>query len=243
METKYYIYIACGILIILFLIDVFTSRSRIYYWYNKFSEERNHTNTTGKEFAISAKQQLHLNIKLALIDGTLTDCYSPKSKTLMMSEAVCDFPSIASLAIIGHELGHAVQDHNKNPLFIITNWIRSLTNFTSKFILIFLFSAIIAMYLRSDVATTLLYISFALFGLHCLKNILLIPVEMGASNFALRYLKENKYLTLSELHKVKKLLRVASRTYIANFFDEIIFLKFATKKKNKRRKKWYIPFI
>ena len=42
--------------------------------------------------------------------GQLTDHYDPRNKTLYLSRGVADSPSVASVAIAAHELGHAMQD-------------------------------------------------------------------------------------------------------------------------------------
>ena len=42
--------------------------------------------------------------------GQLSDHYDPRNKTLFLSEGVANSPSVASVAIAAHELGHAMQD-------------------------------------------------------------------------------------------------------------------------------------
>jgi len=42
--------------------------------------------------------------------GELSDHYDPRNKTLFLSNGVANSPSVASVAIAAHELGHAMQD-------------------------------------------------------------------------------------------------------------------------------------
>ena len=42
--------------------------------------------------------------------GELSDHYDPRTKTLRLSAGVANTPSIASLGIVAHEIGHAMQD-------------------------------------------------------------------------------------------------------------------------------------
>jgi Zn-dependent membrane protease YugP len=80
----------------------------------------------------------------------------------------------------------------------------------------------------------LLVISVMLLVIQILNKLLNIPLEYNASRRALKYLKENNFLSTSEYHKAKKLLSIAAQTYIASLFDELIPRK---KKKTKRKKR------
>ena len=42
--------------------------------------------------------------------GDLTDFYNPKDKSINLSQGSTAQPSVAAMAIVAHELGHAVQD-------------------------------------------------------------------------------------------------------------------------------------
>ena len=132
---KYKIYIILGIIIILLLIIIFASKTAIIRVYKKYSKIPNSAKIYGKDFAVAARSQLKLDINLAIIDGLLTDCYSTKSKTLMMSDGTCNSKSLASIVIISHELGHAVQHKTKHPLLYLSNFLRKLTRFTNFFII------------------------------------------------------------------------------------------------------------
>ena len=67
-----------------------------------------------------AAQQLiagnHLQIGVRPTPGQLTDFYDPRSKTINLSES-SGANSIASVAVVAHEIGHAVQDaQNYTPM-------------------------------------------------------------------------------------------------------------------------------
>src|SRR5512147_610565 len=44
------------------------------------------------------------------VGGNLTDHYDPRDKILRLSPNVANNPSVASVAVAAHELGHAMQD-------------------------------------------------------------------------------------------------------------------------------------
>ena len=63
-----------------------------------------------------------------------------------------------------------------------------------------------------------------------LRLIILIPLEYDASRRALKYLKENEFVSPNEYRKAKKLLGIAAQTYIVALFDDLFIF-------NKKRKK------
>ena len=221
--------------VVLFLIiSIATSRSRIKKIYRKYMEIPNSLDLTGKEFAFISKRNLRLtNLKFALTNVELGDAYSSSSKTLIMSEKVCNSASIASIAIVAHELGHAVQDKNKSFLLNLTHLFRKITRFTNKFIVPCFLISLVCFFVKSidiQVCLTFLYIGSILFVLHVFNHLLYIPVEYGASYIAMRYLKMCKGFKLKEYDKIRYLLNVAVQTYIASFFDGVFL--FAFKRRN-----------
>ena len=230
--------IACAFVFL--LIMVMSSKNRIFRTYKKYMRVDNKINMTGKEFAFMSKSVLELkDLQFALVDGKLSDAYSPKYKTLLMSEDVCNTASLSSIAIVSHELGHAMQHKDESGLFFLNQLLAKLTNFTNKFIvplLLFGLFSFIFKYPNDTLGTTLMLVSCALFCLHLLNLIVLIPLEYDASRRALRYLKQNNFISSGELHRAKKLLGVAAQTYIANLLDSLFMFN---KKKKKRKKRWY----
>ena len=75
----------------------------------------NKHNITGKQLAFFLKDKLELHrLKFALTQRKLGDAYNYKYRTLIMSEAVCNTASLASLTIVAHELGHAMHTYYSN---------------------------------------------------------------------------------------------------------------------------------
>lgn len=230
---KYKLYLIVAIILIVLLVLVITSKTRVYRIYKKYSKIKNSHGIYGKDFVVSAKKQLNLDINLAIIDGVLTDCYSTKSKTLMMSDGTCNSNSLSAIVIISHEIGHAVQHKDKHPLLYFSNFLRSLTKITNFFIIPLLLASLICLIIGNDLNRLLFNIATILFALHCLSNLLMIPLEKNASSFAMRYLKENKYLNFNEVVRARRLLRCASRTYILNFLNGILLFSLFKRKKKK----------
>ena len=220
------VYIILGIIIFLLLVSLFTSRTRVVKLYNKYSKVYNSKNITGEQFAFFARQKLGYDkLNFSLIKGKMTDCYVPKTKTLCLSEEVAHTPSIASIAIVAHELGHAEQHFSGSLLFKLNHFFACLTRLTSKLILPCLVFGLIAHIFKwptENLGMILMITSGVLFGIAVLVKLLVIPVEINASNRALKFLTKNGIITNKELPKVKKLLRTAGRTYVVALFDGII---------------------
>lgn len=231
----YQILAIVGCILVVLLLIVVSSRNRIIKTYEKYMKVGNKANLTGKELAFVSKEKLELrNLEFALTKDKLGDAYSPKFNTLILSEEVCNTASLASLAIVSHELGHAVQHKNGTALFFITQLFNKITRFTNRIILPLLiigFFLFILKYPNDTLGYSLMLTSGILFGAHVLNQILTIPLEYDASRKALKYLKENNYVSPSEYKKAKKLLGIAAQTYIAGLLDGIFILN------KKRRKK------
>ena len=232
---KYKILAIIAIIIIILLIVVLSSRNRIISTYEKYLKINNDANITGKVFAIISKEKLGLDdLKFAVSKNKLCDAYSPKHKVLILSEDVCDTASLASITIVSHELGHAMQHKEDTPLFFVSRLLVNITRFTNKLILPLLIIGVLLyliQYPSADIGTYLMLTSAGLFGLHVLNQILNIPLEYDASRRALKYLKENNFVSQKEYRKAKKLLGIAAQTYIAGLLDGLLILN-----KNKRKK-------
>ena len=234
---KYKVIAIIGIIIMLLIIMVITSRTRIIKTYNKYMRKDNKLGITGNQLAFIAKQQLGLtDLKFSLTQRKLGDAYNYKYKTLIISEEVCNTASIASLTIVAHELGHAMQHEEKSPLFDITVLTNSLTRLTGNLIIpLLIIGAFFSLfkYPSEDFGPILMIIAGCLFLIQILNKLLTIPLEYNASRRALRFLKENNYVTPGEHYRAKKLLSIAAQTYIASLFDNLLPIK----RKRRRRKK------
>ncbi len=222
MDSKLKLILIIGAIILFLLIIVLSSRSRIKRIYSKYMRVGTSTNLTGGQFASISTNKLDLNINLAVTDGLLVDAYYPKRRTLIMSREVCDTASLASITIVAHELGHALQHRANYFIFSLSTVISLINRLLNRFIFPTLIVGLILIFFKYTIAINFLWISLALFIFHIFSKLLTIPVEVNASKRALWYLREYKFLSKSELRQAKRLLSTASQTYIASLFDGII---------------------
>ncbi|BCX02514.1 MAG: zinc metallopeptidase [Candidatus Roseilinea sp.] len=149
-----------------------------------------------------------LNVGVTSVPGHLTDHYDPRSKTVALSQS-SQQNSVASVAVVAHELGHAMQDkENYGPLKLrgaivpavqLGGWVGPIM-------------FIVGLLLASE---TLMWVGIIGFGLAALFAIITLPVEFDASRRALAMLQTNRLLTDQELKGAKKVLDAAALTYVA----------------------------
>ncbi len=166
------------------------------------------TGVNGLETAQLLINRFRLNVNVASTPGHLTDHYDPRSKTVALSESSIQ-NSVASVAVVAHELGHALQDQeNYAPLKLrgaivpavqLGGWVGPIM-------------FIVGMLLASP---TLMWIGVLGFALAALFAIITLPVEFDASRRALAMLQSNNLLTPQELRGAKQVLDAAALTYVA----------------------------
>lgn len=224
-EALYIIIGICGFLLIFGLITVITSRNRIKKQFEKQIKIGNSKSITGAQVAVFVRDKYGLDISFARTKNDLADAYYPKKKVLIMSDKVCDTPSIASVAIVSHELGHALQHKSKNKLFKTNMVLSKITRITNKLIFPLIVVGLI-LYIchvpTESFGLILVVVAGGLFLMHALLKLLTIPLEYDASRRALKLIQENKLLTKKEIAKTKKLLNNAGETYILALFDDIM---------------------
>lgn len=217
-----YLYVIIPIIILLILL--FTSRQRVKDDFEKLSKKSNSQGLTGKDVANIVARKHSLNISISVKDQDLCDAYYPGKKVLLLSQKVCNTPSIASVAIVCHELGHAIQHKNNTFLYRINEWFRKVTNITNKFIIPLLIGGLLCYAFKWPTDNLGLYLvisSGALFVMQALVKILIIPLEFDASKRAMNLIEESNLLTKKEVRQGRRLLKTAGQTYIVALFDGI----------------------
>ena len=185
--------------------------------YSKYSQIQSKNKLSGFETAKKILEKNNLE-KLYVVEtqGTLTDHYDPKAKVVRLSHNVFDGDSISSIAVAAHECGHAIQDKNKNKFMRIRSFLVPFVNFSTKMgYIVVLLGAILGMF-------QLIYFGIILLMIILLFQLVTLPVEIGASRDALKYLEEYNILEKEEVEDAKKVLTSAALTYVASLASTII---------------------
>lgn len=204
-DPMYLLFIAPAILV------MFYAQWRVKSAYAKWSQVPNSRRLSGAEAAQTLMNENGLyGLGIQPIAGDLTDNYDPRSKTLNLSQGSGGGSSIASLAIVAHELGHAQQDAQHSLLLQARGGLVPAVNIGSRLGPILLFIGFILSF------TPLIWLGIGLFSLAFVFSLLTLPVELDASSRAMRMLTTGGFLVgQDEQHGARQVLDAAALTYVA----------------------------
>jgi hypothetical protein len=181
--------------------------------FQKFAKVPTSTGVTGERAAQVLVRSLGLNVGLRQIGGEMTDHYDPRSKTVALSQSSV-VNSVASVAVVAHEMGHAMQDKQGDVLLKLRGAIVPVVNIGSGLgPWLFLGGSLLG--LSSGLGQTLAWLGILGFGLAAVFALLTLPVEFDASKRALAMIEQNNLLTQSEMKGAKQVLDAAALTYVA----------------------------
>ena len=103
----------------------FYAQIKVQTAYKKYLKVGNASRLTGLEAARRLLGSAGLShVTLEGVPGDLTDNYDPQNKTLRLSDGVARSASVASMAIVAHEVGHAARyDSWLNTFISVPKWI------------------------------------------------------------------------------------------------------------------------
>lgn len=219
--------------------------------YKKWSQVRNHLNMTGAQVGQAIIDRTTLGdaayapatvqtmggslvngstIRFQRVGGQLTDHYDPRSHTVRLSDAVATQPTVASMAIVAHELGHAQQHEQASVLITLRNFLVPAVQFSPQIAYIMIFLGLI---LR---ITGLIYLGILFYGLMVLFTLITLPVEIDASRRGLALLRESNLMSSDEdAAGSRRVLTAAAMTYVAAAVTAVLTLLYYLSLANRRR--------
>lgn len=205
------------ILIPAFILAIF-AQSRVNSVYRRYANVPNRKGITGGE---AAKRILNSNRDLAMIpveltQGKLSDHYDPRKKIMRLSPEVHDGASIAAVAIVAHEAGHAIQHGNRYIPLKVRNAIALPVSIVSHASWPLLIIGIIVIQMGHYSSGNLIFnIGVIAFAFVVLFHVITLPVEFNASKRAIQQLKDLDIIYEEEAGSAKKVLSAAALTYVA----------------------------
>jgi len=209
---------------ILFMLPVFLLTLLAQSWvsstYRKWSRVRNSVGASGGDAAQRILAQANLqDVGLAGTQGKMTDHYDPRDKKLYLSQEVAANPSVASLAITAHEIGHAMQDREGyGPLKLRSALVPAVSiGSTLGWVLLAIGFALQSLELAG--------VGLLVFSLGAVFALATLPVELNASKRA-RQLLTDSGLVYSDEEKngVNSMLKAAAFTYVAGLAAAVMQL-------------------
>jgi uncharacterized protein len=202
LDPTYMMYALPGLLLALW------AQGAVRGTFARYARVPTSSGVTGAQAAQVLMQRTGLRVGLNRIPGMLTDFYNPSNKTLNLSQSSVQ-NSFASVAVVAHEFGHALQDaQNYVPLKLRGAIVPAVT-------------------LGSWVGPALFFIGWWLhnfnlalagvvaFAATTVFAVITLPVELDASNRAMNLLTSNGVLVGEELTGARKVLNAAAFTYVA----------------------------
>lgn len=179
--------------------------------FKKYSKVPLSNGMTGKDVAL---KMLHDNgiydVTVTSVQGTLTDHYNPKDKTVNLSDGVYHSNSVAAAAVAAHECGHAVQHAYAYAPLTMRSALVPAVSFASKWMTWVLLAGIFTI----QTFPQILWIGIALFAVTTIFSFVTLPVEINASSRALQWLN-GAGITNNQNHGMAKdALKWAAYTYV-----------------------------
>lgn len=194
------------------------AQSQVKSAYAKYTRVPNARGITGLQAANTLMPGLGLALNVEGTPGELSDHYDPRSKTLRLSPAVAQQPSVASVAIVAHELGHAMQDkQGYAPLKLRGAIVPAVRISPMIAYVLFLAGALLSM-------PQLFNLGLIAFGLTVVFSLITLPVELNASKRGLQILESYQLLDGTEMTGARSVLRAASLTYVAAAVQALLTL-------------------
>lgn len=183
---------------------------RVNSTYRQYMQVPNSAGMTGAQAAQFLLRSTGLTLQIEGVAGQLTDHYDPRNNVLRLSSGVAQSNSVGAVAVVAHELGHALQDEESYTPLRLRSGMVPVVNFTSWLgPIIFL----VGMIFQSEQLATVgvFFIAGAV-----VFSLLTLPVELNASRRAMQLLQQSGILTdETSLRGARRMLSAAALTYVA----------------------------
>ncbi|MBC7812542.1 MAG: zinc metallopeptidase [Burkholderiales bacterium] len=225
-DTNYLIWVFIPTLLLSLAAQFFVKSA-----YSKWGNQSNSVGLTGAEVAQRIIGSSNVGaVQLEAVEGELTDHYDPKTHIVRMSRGVGTVPSVAAMAVVAHELGHAQQHAEKSLLITARNFLVPAVQFSPTISYALIFAGLFFQ------ATGLLWAGILFFGVTVIFMILTLPVEFDASRRGL-ILLEQAGLMANEQDRSgsRQVLTAAALTYVAAAVTAVLQLLYYISLANRRR--------
>jgi Zn-dependent membrane protease YugP len=185
--------------------------------YRKGLQVPNQRRVNGLQGADELQKQAGLYLRIERVSGELSDHYDPRSNTLRLSNGVAQSASVGALAIVAHEMGHAMQDEEDYAPMRVRSALVKPVNIGTQvgavlFFIGFFLSALSGMTGFGRIISWAGVFGFCLATLFALVT---LPVEFNASKRGLELLSSSGLVQEAQMKYARNVLRAAALTYVA----------------------------
>ena len=179
--------------------------------FKKYSQIPTSSGETGKDVAERMLRDHGITgVRIGSVGGQLSDHYNPSGKTINLSQEVYHGRNVAAAAVAAHETGHAIQHAQAYSWLQMRSALVPVVSFSSKWVQWILLAGIVMV----NSFPQLLLAGIVMFAATTLFSFITLPVEIDASNRALKWLKTTGITTYETQKSADDALRWAAYTYI-----------------------------
>ncbi|WP_321279479.1 zinc metallopeptidase [Marinifilum fragile] len=191
--------------------------------FQKYSQIPTSNGMSGKEVVEQMlKDHGITGVRIGSVSGQLSDHYNPAEKTINLSQEVYHGRNVAAAAVAAHETGHAIQHAQAYSWLQMRSALVPVVSFSSKWVQWILLAGIIMI----NSFPQLLLAGIVMFAATTLFSFITLPVEIDASNRALKWLKTAGITTYESQKSADDALRWAAYTYIVAALSSLATLMY-----------------
>ena len=199
-----------GVFIVLTILSLIASQS-VKSKFKRYAKIPTQGNLTGREVAQMMLADHNIrDVRINVVNGTLTDHYNPTNRTLNLSPDVYNGTSVAAAAVAAHECGHAIQHADRYAWLGLRSALVPIVSFANQWISLVLLAGLILI----KTFPNLMLIAIILFAITTLFSFVTLPVEINASRRALQWIEHRRIATPDTQQYAASALRSAAYTYI-----------------------------
>lgn len=211
MPGFYYFFDPTYVFVIIGSLLVLAASGYMRSVYSRYSTVGSRRGLSGEQVArLILRNESLFDVRVGRVRGQLTDHYNPANKTLNLSDSSIGSSSIAAIGVAAHECGHAIQDEERYWPLKLRGVLVPITNIGAT-----LSWPIILIGVFLGWNEVLINIGIIMFTVVFIFQLVTLPVELNASNRAMKVLEEHNILDPDELKATRKVLNAAALTYVA----------------------------
>lgn len=226
MVWYYILSYASLIIIVPGVIFAFVAQLLVRSAYKKYSKVEARSGWTADDMSRMFMERYDCNgVVVEPIKGDLTDNYNPSTDVISLSETVYGKSTIAALGVAAHECGHARQQHEGSFMMALRKVLVPATNIGSNLAVpLVIIGLLLEFWLGTVVGTYFWVAGVVLYSMSTLFALVTLPVEIGASQRAMKMLDEQNVLEKDERRGARKVLSAAALTYVAALLVSLLYL-------------------
>ena len=221
-DWHYYLYARPGLLLGLW------AQASLKGTFAKYAQVPTASGVNGQQTAQALMQLTGVQVGVNSTPGMLTDFYDPRTKSISLSQSSVQ-GSIASVAVVAHEMGHAVQDaQGYGPMKLRGAIVPAVQLGAWVGPLLFIGGLVLN-------TPSLVWVGVAAFAVAAFFSLCTLPVEFNASSRGLAMLEQARILSPAEIPAARKVLQAAALTYVAAAAQSVGQLFYYLAVANRRR--------